>query len=134
MAAASDLTDLQLTILSTLWRAPDSTVADVHAAIAGRGRPTRQTVNTLLWRMERRGLVTRKVREGQACYRANISRRRVLADRLASLLSAVFDTRTSASAALQGADVARGDARRLKALLRRAERDLAAGTLRGRER
>jgi len=133
MAAARELTDLQVTILSILWRCPGSTVAEVHAAIIARERPTRQTVNTLLWRLERRGLVTRKVREGQASYRANISRRRVLAERLAALLSALFDTRDIAPAALRGADVAPGDVKRLRALLRRAERDLAGRTTRRRE-
>lgn len=125
MPAARELTDLQLTILSILWRSPGSTVAEVHEAIAVRRRPTRQTVNTLLWRLERRGWVTRRIRNGQAIYRATISRRRVLAERLGALLSALFDTREIAPAALHGADVAPGDVKRLRALLRRAERDLA---------
>ena len=126
MTEARELSDLQLTILSILWGAPDSTVAEVHAAMTGRGRPSRQTVNTLLWRMERRGLVSRKLRNGQACYRASISRHRVLAERLGGVLSALFDT-GAAAAALQETDVGAGDVKRLRALLRRAERDLAAG-------
>ena len=134
MPAARELTDLQLTILSILWRRPDSTVAEVHEAIAVRRRPSRQTVNTLLWRLERRGFVTRKTRNGQASYRAAISRRRVLAERLGAVLSALFDTREMEPAALRGSDVAPGDVKRLRALIRRAERDLATRAKRRGER
>ncbi len=125
MAPARELTDLQLMIMSILWRQPEATVADVHAAIRSAQRPSRQTVNTLLWRLERRGLVKRRLRTGQAHYRAAVSRGRVLAERLASLLGAVFGAPDVAPAALRAGDVQAGDVKRLRALLRQVEGDLS---------
>lgn len=126
MPGERELTDLQLIVLDTLWRTPDLTVAEVHATVSQRTRASRAVVNTLLWRLERRGLVTRRVRGEQMLYRAKAKRQRVLVDRLAALLAALFDSPVEgAPASLAAGDVSPGDTARLRELLRMAEADLA---------
>ena len=128
MAATHELTDLQIAILGILWRSTEATVTEVHSAMPGRDRPSRQTVNTLLWRLERRGFVTRVSRGATARYRAKVSRKRVLVERLAALLSAILEPGDVAPAAVGRADVDPGDVKRLRALLRQAEQDLGSGS------
>lgn len=126
MASARELTDLQITILGILWRSPEATVAEVHGALGGPNRPTRQTVNTLLWRLERRGLVMRVARGATTRYRAKISRQRVLVERLVALLSAILEPSDVVPAAVSRSEVAPGDMKQLRALLRQAERHMDA--------
>ena len=130
----SELTDLQLAILSVLWERREATVAEIHDAIgerAPRSRPgaggaSRKTVATLLDRLERRGYVRHKARDRENVYRATVSRQRVVVSRVGSLLGALFTPkpRGAGARALDASEVRPGDVEQLLALLRRAERDV----------
>jgi BlaI family penicillinase repressor len=122
----ADLTDLQLLILGALWAAGPSTIADVHAAVRHRADIAPKTIATLLGRLEQRGLVTHDRRGRQSVYRALVERRDVLVARVEGVLASLFAAADGAAGAgaLARADTRRGDAERLRALLRRAERDL----------
>ncbi len=59
------LTELQLELLSALWRLGEGTVVDLHEALRRHRRVSQATVATLLGRLEKRGLLDRR-REGKA--------------------------------------------------------------------
>ena len=69
----SELTDLQLTILSVLWERREATVAEIHDEIGERAGASRKTIATLLDRLERRGYVKHKARDRENVYRAAVS-------------------------------------------------------------
>jgi predicted transcriptional regulator len=125
----NDLTDLHLAILGVLWARRAATIAEIHDAIGDRMGVSRKTVATLLSRLERRELVRHR-QEGQvSVYTSTVKRRTVLLSKLSGLLGALFDVPEQAGTAqmLRPSDVKAGDAERLRALLRRAERDIREG-------
>lgn len=126
MPPSADLTDLHLTILAALWRLKDGSIADIHAIIGKRAKVSRKTLAILLTRLEERGWVTRRMEGREGVYRATVTRRKVLLTRLQQTLNAIFDEEDVAigASAIKRQDVAKGDAERLRRLLRRAERDL----------
>jgi predicted transcriptional regulator len=122
----TELTDLQLTILSVLWARREATVAEIHEEIGERAGVSRKTIATLLERLERRGYVRHKARDRENVYRAAVSRQRVVVSRVGSLLGALFAPRPRAAGAraVDASEVRPGDVEQLLALLRRAERDV----------
>jgi BlaI family transcriptional regulator, penicillinase repressor len=122
----SELTDLQLSILSVLWDRREATVAEIHEAIGERAGASRKTIATLLDRLERRGYVRHKARDRENVYRATVSRQRVVVSRVGSLLGALFTpkSRAAGARAVDASEVRPGDVEQLLALLRRAERDV----------
>ncbi len=122
----SDLTDLHLMILGALWTLGKGTIAEVHAAIGGDQEVTSKTIATLLGRLEKRGVVTRETVGREGVYRANVTRRAVLVARIGGALAAVFAAEESVAgaAAVSRTHAREGDDEKLRALLRRAEKDL----------
>ncbi|MBI2795340.1 MAG: BlaI/MecI/CopY family transcriptional regulator [Gemmatimonadetes bacterium] len=129
MPDARDLTDLHVAILAVLWDRGEATVAEVQQALRGRTPVARKTVATLLARLEERGVVRRRSEGREGVYRAAVKRRAVLMDRMMRLLGAAFDVAPAAGAPriVASGEVRRGDAARLRALLRKAGRDLGTG-------
>lgn len=121
-----DLTDLQLALLGVLWERREATIGEVHDALGGHTPVTRKTIATLLSRLEKRGVVRRSARGNENIYSAAVSRRVVLVSRMMAMLGAMFESPTDSGAPkLVGrGDVRAGDVARLRALLRKAERDI----------
>ena len=67
------LTELQLEIMSVLWKKGSATVADVHDAIGAKRGLAPATVATLLRRLEKKGAVTHETEGRQFVYRALIT-------------------------------------------------------------
>ena len=121
----SDLTDLQLMILSALWDRREATIGELYEALEPRNGVARKTIATLLSRLEKRGLVKHRFEGREGVYRAAVTRRKVTLSRMTGVLGALFDPKgASAAAAVSRDDVRSGDVERLRALLRKAERDL----------
>jgi BlaI family penicillinase repressor len=121
-----DLTDLQLMILSVLWREPGATIGTIHEHLSQRGPVTRKTVATILSRLEQRKLVAHRMDGREGVYRARVTKRSVLRSRMASLLGAVFlgGPRMAGAHALDPADVRAGDVEQMVSLMRQLERDV----------
>ncbi len=121
-----DLTDLQLALLGVLWDRRAATIAEVHEALQAHTPVTRKTVATLMSRLEKRGVVRRRTRGNEGVYSATVSRRAVLVSRMMAVLGAVFETpaRKPAPHMVERGDVRTGDVAWLRALLRKAERDI----------
>ena len=88
MGAGRDIPAAELDVLSTLWRLGSGTVRDVLDELRQGGRHLAYTtVLTLLARLERKGYVGRSRKDSPAhVYRPRISRERVTADRLGTLV------------------------------------------------
>jgi predicted transcriptional regulator len=67
------LGDLQLQIMQVLWERDEATVADVHAALAGKRELAYTTMATMLRKMETRGLVAHRVTGRSFVYRAIVA-------------------------------------------------------------
>lgn len=121
-----DLTDLQLALLGVLWERDEATIGEVYDALGKHTPVSRKTIATLLFRLEKRGVVRRRARGTEHIYSAAVSRRVVLVSRMVAMLGAVFEGPGSSAAPhlLRRGDVRAGDVARLRALLRKAERDI----------
>ncbi len=122
----SDLTDLQLLILGVLWKSLEATVAEIGDAIGERTGTSTKTIATILGRMEKRGLVARRMVGRENVYRPMVTRRKVLVARVGATLASVFavDDGIPGTAAVSRKEVEVDDADRLIELLKRAERDV----------
>ena len=122
----SDLTDLQLMIMSVLWNEKEATIGTVHERLSERAPIARKTIAMILSRLEQRGLVKHHIDERAGIYRPKVAKQAVLRARMASLLGAVFvgQPRLSGAHALDPADVKAGDVEQLVSLMRQLERDV----------
>lgn len=121
-----DLTDLQLALLGVLWERGEATIADIYESLGEHTGVTRKTVGTLMSRLEKRGVVKRRARGNEGVYTAAVPRRAVLVSRMVSVLGAVFEapSKKPVPHLLERGQVRPDDVARLRALLRKAERDL----------
>jgi BlaI family penicillinase repressor len=125
----SDLTDLQLMILSVLWKEREATIGIIHEQVSAQTPVARKTIAMILSRLEQRGLVKHHVDDRSGVYRATVAKKSVLRARMASLLSALFvgQPRMAGALALDPADVKSGDVSKLLTLMRQLERDVKEG-------
>ena len=121
-----ELTDLQLTILGVLWERGECTIAALDDALSAKTGASRKTIATLLSRLQQRGIVQQRLVGREGIFRAAVSRRAVVVARMGSVLGALFETDAAAAGvrAVGAQEVRRGDVARIRAMLRKAERDL----------
>src|SRR2546427_8732133 len=77
MPGRHQLTELQLAILRVLWDRGEATVQDIWEALHAARGLAQTTVATMLSRLERRGVVTRRAQSRQYRYRAAVTEREV---------------------------------------------------------
>jgi predicted transcriptional regulator len=83
----SDIPAAELEVLGSLWRLGSATVREVLEDLREQGRSLAYTtVLTLLGRLESRGYVLCSRKSAAHVYRPRISRKKVVADRLGSLV------------------------------------------------
>jgi predicted transcriptional regulator len=95
--AWSSLTDLQLVVMEALWSLREGTLADVHGAIAARGKelaPT--TVATMLQRLSKQGWVSAKKVGRTFIYRPQVERHEAAQGALQRLVRSFFGGSVSA--------------------------------------
>jgi BlaI family penicillinase repressor len=90
IAAARELTDLQLAILGVLWEVGEGTVNTVRERLEGRRDLARTTVATLLSRLEDRGVVGHREEGREYVYRPLVSEEDVLRARVDALAENLF--------------------------------------------
>jgi len=113
--AAPALTDLQLSLLRTLWQRSGATVQEVQQDL---GRKLAQsTVATLLGRMEKKGLVTHRVAGRQYVYRSLVTEADVQRTVLEELTSLVTNL-------VAAKDVNHEDLARIRTMIEAKEREL----------
>ena len=123
------LTELQLEIMGVLWRRGEATVVEVREALEPGRELAHTTVSTLLSRLERRGVVSRRKEGRQWVYEPAVAEERVrrsvvseigeVADRLFAGDVADLVTHLLADDAVDAEDLAR-----VKAMIERREAEL----------
>src|SRR5256885_17183443 len=73
MTERHQLTELQLAILRVIWDKGEATVQDIWEALHADRGLAQTTVATMLSRLERRGVVTRRAESRQYHYRAAVT-------------------------------------------------------------
>lgn len=115
------LTDLQVDILRILWDRGGATVGEVHQGLEDGARLARKTVGTLLFRLERQGVIGHREEGREYVYSARVTREQVERAAVGSVLGRLFrgDVAAMVSHALRTEDVAPGDVDRLREMLER---------------
>ena len=110
MPGRHQLTELQLAILRVIWDRGEATVQDIWEALHAERGLAQTTVATMLSRLERRGVVTRRAQSRQYHYRAAVNEQ-------------LFDGDVTALVQhlLNGADVSPGDLAKIRDMIERVE-------------
>lgn len=116
---AIELTDLQMSLMRVLWTRGEASVSDVHeAAYADRGLAL-TTVATILTRLEKAGIVSRRQAGRHYLYRALVSEDEVRRSMVSGLAERLFhgDVTALVSHLLDEGDIAPGDLDRVRRLI-----------------
>lgn len=121
--ADHELTELQITILRLLWDKGEATVAAIWEALHADRGLAQTTVATLLTRLERRGVVTRRTENRQYVYRALVTEAEVRRSMVGDLTERLFEGDVTAlvNHLLSSQEIAPGDLARLRTLIDNAE-------------
>jgi BlaI family penicillinase repressor len=126
MTAEADvaLSELQIILMRVLWRNGETSVSDVAAALADERGMKYTTVATLLLRLEKRGVLTKRRAGRQLVYRALVSEPQVRRSMVADLLGSLFggDARELVAHLVSESDLAPGDLERVRKRLAKSER------------
>jgi predicted transcriptional regulator len=118
-SALPPLSDTQLEIMHLVWEGGEVTVTDVWSALTRRRRVARNTVLTLMERLQRKGWLVRRVDGQTHQYRAAVPRASTLGNVVGRLVDAAFAGSAEALvlALLQGRGVSDEEARRIRRLI-----------------
>jgi predicted transcriptional regulator len=123
MPSRHQLTALQLAILRVLWDKGDATVQDIWEALHAERGLAQTTVATMLSRLERRGVVTRRAQSRQYHYRAAVTEEEVQHSMVGELTERLFDGDVTALVQhlLSDADMSPGDLAKIRDMIARVE-------------
>ena len=127
MTPNPQLTGLQLAILRVLWERGEAPVHEVCAGLKGSRALAKNTVATMLTRLEKQGLVEHRSEGRQFVYRARIAEQDAQGTMVGELAERVFEgdyTKMFAHMLGQGG-VAPGDLERIKQLIEAREQELS---------
>ncbi|HTY05212.1 MAG TPA: BlaI/MecI/CopY family transcriptional regulator [Gemmatimonadales bacterium] len=122
MPERHQLTELQLAILRILWARREATVLDVWQALHAERELAQTTVATMLSRLERRGVVTRRVQARRYHYRAAVTEAEVRRSMVGELTARLFggDVTALMQHLLSAGDVTPDDRARMREMITRA--------------
>ena len=123
MPRRHQLTELQLAILRVIWDRSEATVQDIWEALHAERGLAQTTVATMLSRLERRGVVTRRAQSRQYHYRAAVTEPDVQHSMVGELTERLFDGDVTALVQhlLTGKDVSPGDIAKIRDMIERVE-------------
>ena len=125
MPGRHQLTELQLAIMRVVWDRSEATVQDIWEALHAERGLAQTTVATMLSRLERRGVVTRRAppQARQYHYRAAVTEREVQHSMVGELTERLFDGDVTALVQhlLTGKDVSPGDIAKIRDMIERVE-------------
>ena len=123
MPERHQLTDLQLAILRVIWDKKEATVQEIWEALHPDRGLAQTTVATMLSRLERRGVVTRRAQARQYHYRAAVTEPEVQHSMVGELTERLFDGDVTALVQhlLSGEDVRPGDIAKIREMIERVE-------------
>jgi len=113
------LSEAQLEIMNVVWAGGEVTVTDVWAELARRRRVARNTVLTLMDRLEKKGWLTRRADGQTHYYSAAAPRAATLGNVVSRLVDAAFagSAEDLVLALIEGRGVSADEARRIRRLI-----------------
>lgn len=110
------LSEAQLEVMRIVWERGEVTVSDVWPAIAARRPVARNTVLTVMDRLEKRGWLTKRSVGNTHLYRATATERSTLGDLVRRLVDSTFGGSADAlvMALLDGRGVSPEEAKRIR--------------------
>ena len=123
MSERHQLTELQLAIMRVIWDKGEATVQDIWEALHSDRGLAQTTVATMLSRLERRGVVTRRAEARQYRYRAAVTEQEVQHSMVGELTERLFDGDITAlmQHLLSGEDISPGDLAKIRDMIDRVE-------------
>ena len=123
MPERHQLTELQLAILRVIWDKGEATVQDIWEALHTDRGLAQTTVATMLSRLERRGVVTRRAEARQYHYRAAVTEQEVQHSMVGELTERLFDGDITALVQhlLSGEEISPGDLAKIRDMIERVE-------------
>jgi len=123
MPERHQLTELQLAILRIVWDKGEATVQDIWEALHPDRGLAQTTIATMLSRLERRGVVTRRAQARQYHYKAAVTESEVQHSMVGELTERLFDGDVTALVQhlLSGEDVSPGDIAKIRDMIERVE-------------
>jgi BlaI family transcriptional regulator, penicillinase repressor len=119
----SPLSEAQLEIMNLVWDRGEVTVAEVWKALSARRKVARNTVQTMMVRLEEKGWLHSLTEEHAFRYRAAVPREAVQGMMVRRLLDSAFGGSAEGlvMALLDGRGISRAEAQRIRALIQDAE-------------
>lgn len=123
MSEPLELTELQIALLRVLWARGEASVIEVWQVLHAERGLAQTTVATLLSRLERRGIVSRRPVNRQYLYRAEISEADARQSLVGGLTERMFagDVTALVNHLLTEHEIGSGDLARLRALIDAAD-------------
>lgn len=119
------LSGAQMEIMNFVWDHGDVSVADVWKALARRRKVARNTVQTMLARLEEKGWLRHRVEGTGFVYSAAVARDATMKRVLRQLVDTAFSGSVEGLVVslLDGHRLSKGEAERIRAMIRQAERE-----------
>jgi BlaI family transcriptional regulator, penicillinase repressor len=118
------LSGVQLEIMDIVWRRGSATVADVRAAVGVKRPVARNTIQTLMTRLEEKGWLRHRAEGKTFHYVAAVPRRSAVARLTRQLLDTVFGgSAAGLVATLLDGGLSAEEAKRIRAMLDAAQRE-----------
>lgn len=123
MTEPLDLTELQIALLRVLWDRGEASVAEVCDALQPERGLAPTTIATLLSRLERRGVVSRRAELRTYLYRAEVSEQDVRQSMVGGLTERMFagDITALVNHLITEHEIGPGDLARLRAMIDAAD-------------
>ena len=123
------LSEAQLEIINIVWDQGKATVGKIWKALAKRRSVSRNTVSTMVTRLEEKGWLRHRVIGGTYLYSATHPREKVLPRLVHRLVDAAFQGSAEGLVLtlLEGGRLSAEEVERIKAMVEKAELDLREG-------
>lgn len=117
------LSDVQLELMNVLWKAGEASVSEVVETLRPRRALTRNTVQTMLMRLERKGWLSHRDEGGTFIYMPTVPREVVQDDVLARVVETVFDGSAAGilMTLLQNRSLSKDEANKIRRMIKDAE-------------
>ena len=119
MTERQQLTDLQIAVLRLLWEQGELTVAQIWEQLYPERQLAQTTVATIVARLQRRRILSRRARERQFVYRALVTEADVQHSMVSELTERLFagDVTALVSHLLSARDMTPGDLARVRKMI-----------------
>jgi BlaI family penicillinase repressor len=123
MPERQQLTELQIAVLRLLWERGEASVAEIWEALYPERKLAQTTVATIVARLQRRGILTRRTRDRQFVYKTLLTEADVQHSMVSELTERLFagDVTALVSHLLSARDMSPGDLARVREMIESTE-------------